>query len=223
MDKARCVTRQQSSAIAKRTYMANFARAYSRSAVRPKMHYALHTETQCRKWSRLIDTFVCERKHRTYKSQCGTTFKKLGVFSKGVLLHLASNDVRKATPVERFTGQLLGKAREDPATAQAVQISADSLFAKGLEYKCVSYLQGQFLQASSTRAVEIHAGVFFKEDQTFWLLVEPLLSSKEDADCLHKWKRTACRRRWLLSASQLCNWQLPQFVRETEHSLCILL
>ena len=148
-------------------HMTNFAHAYSRSACRPKMHYALHTETQCRKWSRLIDTFVCERKHRTYKSQCGTTFKKLSVFSKGVLLHLASQDVRKATPVERFTGQLLGKAREDPATAQAVQISADSLFAKGLEYKCVSYLQGQFLQASSTRAVEIHAGVFFKEDQTF--------------------------------------------------------
>ena len=40
------------------------------------------------------------------------------------------------------------------------------------------------------------------------LLVEPLLSSNEDADCLHKWKRTACRRRYLLSASQLFNWQL---------------
>ena len=64
-------------------------------------------------------------------------------------------------------------------------------------------LVGQFLQASATRAVDIHTGVFSKEDQSFWLLVEPLLSSNEDADCLHKWKRTACRRRCLLSARQL--------------------
>ena len=204
-------------------HMKNFMRAYSSNVVRPKMHYALHTETQCRKWSRLIDTFVCERKHRPYKSQCGTTFKKLSVFSKSVLLHLATHDVRKATPLERYTGQLLGKATEDPATTQSVRIASDSLFAKGLEYKCVSYVRGQFLLASSTLAVEIHAGVFCKKDQTFWLLVEPLLSSNEDADCLHKWKRSPSRQRCLLSASRLCNWQLPQFVRETEHSLCILL
>eukprot|EP00434_Breviolum_minutum_P046029 symbB.v1.2.041418.t1/scaffold8155.1/size7492/1 len=204
-------------------HMKNFIQAHSADVVRPKMHYALHVPTQCGKWSRLIDTFVCERKHRTYKSQCGTTFKKLFVFSKSVLQHLATHDVRTASPVERYTGQLLGKAREDPATAQAVRISENSLFAKGLEFKCVSYLQGQFLLASGTLAVEIHAGVFCKEDQTFWLLVEPLLSSNEDADSLHTWKRTACRRRCLLSASQLCDWLLPQFVRETEHTLCILL
>ena len=204
-------------------HMKNFVCAYTSDAVRPKMHFALHTETQCRTWSRLLDTFVCERKHITYKSQCGRTFSKLCVFSKSVLLHLASHDVRTATPVERLTGQLLGKETEDPVTARTVQIPADSLFAKGLEFKCVSYLQGQFLQASATRAAQIHAGVFSKEDQSYWLLVEPLLSSNEDADCLHKWKRTACRRRYLLSASQLFNWQLPQFVRETERTLCILL
>ena len=124
-------------------HMKNFVCAYTSDAVRPKMHFALHTETQCRTWSRLLDTFVCERKHKTYKSQCGRTFSKLCVFSKSVLLHLASHDIRTATPVERLTGQLLGKETEDPVTARTVQIPADSLFAKGLEFKCVSYLQGQ--------------------------------------------------------------------------------
>ena len=106
-------------------HMKNFVLAYTRDAVRPKMHYGLHTETQCRKWSRLIDTFVCERKRKTYKSQCGRTFSNLCVFSKSVLLHLATNDVLTATPVERLTGRLLGRAKEDSVTAQTVQIPAN--------------------------------------------------------------------------------------------------
>ena len=41
-----------------RQHMLGFIRAYTTEAVRPKMHFALHTEKQARDWNRLIDTFV---------------------------------------------------------------------------------------------------------------------------------------------------------------------
>ena len=49
-------------------HMRCFVKAYGAHVARPKLHYATHLKNQCEEWNRMIDCFVCERKHRAYKT-----------------------------------------------------------------------------------------------------------------------------------------------------------
>ena len=174
-----------------RRHMQKYIQAYSKDAVRPKMHFALHTEGQVRRWSRLLDTFVSERKHRTYKSSCGGNFKKLQSFSRDVLLHLGTLDQLASQAEERYLGQLVGKRFADPVTAQSVGLSPHSAFAKGIEIKCVKYMAGTFCLINSQLAIQIHAGVQCASTQKLWLLVEALQQFEGADAALPLWRRNA--------------------------------
>ena len=202
-------------------HMQKYVAAYSKNAVRPKMHFALHTEGQVNRWSRLLDTFVCERKHRTYKSSGGQNFSTLRTFSKSVLLHLGTHDQLTSQAEERYLGQLVGKRFKDPDTAEILGLSPQSDFAKGIEFKCVSYMTGTFCLINSEHAVQIHAGVRCAHTQKLWLLVEALQQFEGADNVLPLWRRTIRRERVLLCVKTM-HLQIAKLVRETEDNACLL-
>ena len=205
-----------------RRHMQKYIAAYSKDAVRPKMHFALHTEGQARRWSRLLDAFVCERKHRTYKSSCGCNYKRLQSFSRDVLLHLGMQDQLASQAEERYMGQLVGKRFADPVTAETVGLSPHSEFAKGIEIKCIKYMAGTFCLINSKLAVQIHAGVRCASTQKLWLLVEALQQFEGADSALNLWCRTFRRERVLLCVTT-AHVQIAKLVRETEDHACLLL
>ena len=205
-----------------RRHMQKYIAAYSKDVIRPKMHFALHTEGQVHRWSRLLDTFVCERKHRAYKSSGGQNFSMLHSFSKNVLLHLGTQDQLASQAEERYLGQLVGKRFMDAIAAESVGLSPHSEFAKGIEFKCVTYMAGTFCLINSQHAVQIHAGVRCACTQKLWLLVEALQQFEGADNVLPLWRRTIRRERVLLCVKTM-HVQVAKFVRETEDNACLLL
>ena len=104
----------------------------------------------------MIDCFVCERKHRAYKTLCGN--QVLGMnkaqFTKTALLQLAQQELNAAEEVERFHTRQLGNPKESKAFQSTFRTSQPAWLSTGLEHQAVRYVRGQFLLLGKSCAVE---------------------------------------------------------------------
>ena len=155
-----------------------FQAAYTAEPTRPKAHYARHLAAQVTKWKKHLDGFVGERKHKLFKSVIGPRNSNLPHFTKGCLLQLTEYNLQHGEPLERMTGQLLGKLRKHAALALRARLPEDTDFALGLEYACVKFLRGNFIKITDTKCVEV-LGSLSKGKELF-LIVDTLLRDLQD-------------------------------------------
>ena len=134
--------------IKQRKHGAAFLDAYDTSVVRPKFHYAKHLVSQMLVWGKHVDCFVCERKHRLFKTVVGPKLNKLSNFSKSALLQLTECDLQQTHLAENFTGCLSGKSIENVTLATSLHLPCDTLFAPGAEYRCVTYRKNNYIEFS---------------------------------------------------------------------------
>lgn len=192
-------------------HMRCFVKAYGAHVARPKLHYATHLKNQCEEWNRMIDCFVCERKHRAYKTLCGN--QVLGMnkaqFTKTALLQLAQQELNAAEEVERFHTRQLGNPKESKAFQSTFRTSQPAWLSTGLEHQAVRYVRGQFLLLGKSCAVEIHASV--KHQDKYYLLVETLEAQSllPTARSISKWK-AVCHSTSLLEVNQDFNIRCVQ-------------
>ena len=156
------------------THMRCFFQAHGQDVIRPKMHFATHLKDQCEQWGRMIDCFVCERKHRAYKALCGNQVLGMhkSMFTKTALLQLTQQELNVPEDLGRFSTRQLGVPKESKAFQTTFRTSAPAWLAAGLEHRTVRYTRGQFLLLGKACAVEIHASV--KHQDVYYLLVETL-------------------------------------------------
>ena len=184
-------------------HMRCFLIAYGAAVARPKLHFATHLKEQCEQWNRMIDCFVCERKHRAYKALCGN--QVLGMnksqFTKTALLQLAQQELNTPEEVERFHTRQLGVPKESKVFQNTFRTSLPAWLATGLEHQAVRYVRGQFLLLGKTCAVEIQASV--KHQESHYLLVETLEPQETllpTTRAISKWK--ACHSTSLLEVTK---------------------
>ena len=155
------------------SYKGKWDLAYAAIArARPKFHWSLHLQSQIQKWGRHIDCFVGERKHRVFKSTVAPRLAQLKSFTRSSLLQLTETELTTSHEENEYTGRLLGKPTSDVALANALAVSPDAIFAKGVQIHCVEYPRGTFLQMSATCSIEILHGVWHKN--TLSVVAQPL-------------------------------------------------
>ena len=174
--------------IKQRKHGAAFLDAYDTSVVRPKFHYAKHLVSQMLVWGKHVDCFVCERKHRLFKTVVGPKLNKLSNFSKSALLQLTECDLQQTHLAENFTGCLSGKSIENVTLATSLHLPCDTLFAPGAEYRCVTYRKNNYIEFSRDVCLQIHGAC--QVQKQIHLLVEQLVPSKTDTNLIHSWSRT---------------------------------
>ena len=198
---------------------AAFLQAYGSSVVRPKFHYAKHLVSQMLQWNRHIDGFVCERKHRLFKTVVGPKLNKLSTFSKSAVLQLTECDLGETASVESYLGCLCGKAIQNAELAKSLQLPEETLFASGAEYHCVSYLRNHFFQFSRDVCVQLHGAC--KLEKQILLLVEQLVPSKDGTDRITAWLRTSTP--WKLCHVQsFAQCEAMRLFREREGKIYLL-
>eukprot|EP00435_Cladocopium_sp_Y103_P009783 s146_g2.t1 len=159
-----------------------------RSVTGPKAHYALHLTEHVKRWQRLIDCHVGERKHRLFKRHVGTKISRLEGYAKSVLLHLTEMELSSCEPAERLTGQPIGIPRERPSMAQLLKLQPNATFSSGFEVGCVSYQNGTYLRMSQEYCVEVQGGVSSGHNR--YLLVATLRKESKCMTVFPKWIRT---------------------------------
>ena len=154
-------------------HMEAFQKAYGRESVRPKMHFALHLQEQILRLQKLVDCFVCERKHRVYKNTCARGFvTSRQTFAKSCLLQLVSMDLRMGLSADFLQPHLNGKAMPTKTLKEIFPNASEILLASSLDAKGITFGRKQYLLLSLTCAVEVQAAV--KANDNFYLLVEIL-------------------------------------------------
>jgi len=83
-----------------------FHRAYGVHVTRPKHHFAFHTVQQVLAHGILLDTFVTERKNKTFKAKIAPKLLKLHGFARSVLLRWIEIDLERLR-VMTFPGKAL--------------------------------------------------------------------------------------------------------------------
>ena len=146
---------------AQQEHMNAFALAYGSSTMRPKFHYVLHTTEQIQKLQRHLDCWPCERKHKSYKARAASNWTNSPYFSKGMLLQLATEDLICSQPSEKLEKRLLGTVKEVTSNSKNVYVMS-----KELEMKCVTYVAGQFILLSETKAFQLQ---YFTQDACVFL------------------------------------------------------
>jgi hypothetical protein len=170
-------------------HLSAFQKAYGASVMRPKAHYALHLSEQMRKWHRLIDCHVGERKHRLFKRYVGPKISRLEGYARSVLLHLTEMELSGYEPAERLLGQTIGVPREHPCMAKRLKLQTNATFSSGFEIGCVSYQNGAHLRMSQDCYVEVQGGVSSGHDR--YLLVAPLHRETKSMMTFPKWIKSS--------------------------------
>ena len=129
--------------------------------MRPKFHYVLHTTEQIKKLQRHLDCWPCERKHKSYKARAASNWTNSPYFSRGMLLQLATEDLICSQPSEKLEKRLLGTVKEVTSNSNKVYVMS-----KELEMKCVTYVAGQFILLSETKAFQLQ---YFTQDACAFL------------------------------------------------------
>ena len=93
---------------------------------RPKHHYALHTELQVQEAGLLMDTWPCERKHRTFKSELAPRLKRLDKFERSAHMRWLEQDLERLATTETQSSLL------KPIKVQQIQ---DMRFSKALRFR----------------------------------------------------------------------------------------
>ena len=185
-----------------------FQLAYPSAFCRPKMHFSLHLRSQCLMWGRLVDCFVCERKHRAFKTHVAPHHNNLARLSKDCLLQLVDLELRSPMPENALEPQLRGaeSARPDLAERFAVR---EAVFAAGASSRGRHTAKGEVLILSPSTAVEVTGAV--RVDAGIMLLVERLDSADLNLNAAgHGRSRWLRRRGDSVCALPLADAQLVQ-------------
>ena len=155
-------------------HMDSFAVAYTADLVRPKMHYAFHLKEQMNTWGKAIDAFVCERKHRCYKTLCAKNLGQPGQksFARSALLHVVSFELANPLPETKLITHLVGKPKQCASLQKMFSGCEPVLITSALEHVSVRYGRGQYIQMSLKLAVQVVCAI--QHGSQFFLLVNTL-------------------------------------------------
>ena len=150
-------------------HMLAFEGAYSADIFRPKAHVALHLQEQYQKWSKAIDCFACERKHKYFKSEIAPNFRRLADFSKATLLKMSLRDMNTSVSAGALGYQLEGKQMPCPALTKAFNGALKPpTLALAAWKKGVYFQKGEFLLLKENVAIEIEC--FVKANDSYYVL-----------------------------------------------------
>ena len=152
-------------------HLNRFDIAYDVSLSRPKRHFALHLPQQRQQWGRLIDAFVCERKHRHFRSSGVSNIARLTNFSKSALLKLVDGELNTPQDAAKLDGLLAPPIKQSPTLALSFPGQNVTCAAK-LEAGGQTFVQHQILQTGATRALKIVCCI--QADLTFYILAREL-------------------------------------------------
>ena len=193
--------------------------AYPQASTRPKFHYSLHLSKQIQSLRRHVDCAVGERKHRLFKSLVAPTQNCLRHFMKSTLLQLTQAELATCQDSNRFRfdGRLLGAPQCYPELNIQLALPCDAQMGTGIEYRCVEYSRGMFLQMSATCCIEIHGGV--SAGVNLFVLATPLKPRVSNGCTL--WQRIVAEKA-LVPAQKLKSSEPIRLLREIDDSLWLL-
>jgi len=160
--------------VLQREHMQRFVDAYTTGERRPKLHYSLHLAEQMQERGRPFDAFVCERKHRHFKSICNGKLNQPGKanFARSALLELVSMELATPQSVSKLETQLQGSASSSCALSKLLGSCKPVQVASALEHRGIRYGKGQFFLLPNSKAMEVLSAV--QAGDTFFLLVTML-------------------------------------------------
>ena len=210
-----------------RQHMWRFMETYSSNECRPKLHYSLHLAEQMQEWGRPLDAFVCERKHRQFKSICNGKLNQPGrsSFARSALLELVSMELASPLSAGKLETQFSSPSSVSCVLATLMEASTAVHVASSLEHRGIRYGRGQFLLLPKGKAVEVLCAVH--NERHFFLLVNLLTPV---GDQTHpgrtQWMRTEsgeCSRA-LLPITDSTNSECAQcmYVRHDNNKLWLL-
>ena len=152
----------------------------------------------------MVDCFVCERKHRAFKTHVAPHHNNLARLSKDCLLQLVDLELRSPMPENALEPQLRGaeSARPDLAERFAVR---EAVFAAGASSRGRQIAKGEVLILSPSTAVEVTGAV--RVDAGIMLLVERLDSADLNLNAAGHGRSRWLRRRGTPCAR--CPWRMP--------------
>ena len=197
-----------------------FDAAYGNSHCRPKRHYSLHLPEQKEKWGRIVDCFVCERKHSHFRN-LSESIKNLSMFSKSALLKLVDIELTLAHAAEKLDTTMREPIKQSHVLSsmfpgQHVTCSA------AIESRGQEFVRNQIVQLTEHSAVKILCGIQVA-DQCY-LVVNELRKdlARGSLQGLAQWRRiadaVAC-----LPVAKIAIYGLPLFHRANDNgSICFI-
>ena len=199
-------------------HMTSMLRAYGVSESRPKLHYALHLQEQMRKHGILLDCWVCERKHKQYKSisNNGAVSKNCDTkqnFSRQTLLSLVSTELQSLVSIEKLTTVLQGKPVDyHEGTNLFDDDKSVPTLSTALEHFGIRYERGQYIRVGNAHAAEILCAV--QREKNFYLLCDCFQpKGPQKIAGLSSWKRSTAANN-SVHLIQMTN-ESNKFLRET--------
>eukprot|EP00435_Cladocopium_sp_Y103_P050510 s1676_g15.t1 len=154
-------------------HMQAFFAAHTKDVCRPKMHYQLHLKEQMDLWKKSIDCFVCERKHRQYKTICaGKLTCSQQSFARSALLELCSQELATPLSADKLNTVFASKAEVSCALTNLLGAKGPVRVASALEHRSIRYGHGLFLTLSNGLAAEVVSAVHTGHE--FCLLLDML-------------------------------------------------
>ena len=201
--------------------MEKFRSAYGGDCMRPKVHFSRHLHGQVMAWGRHIDCFVVERKNKLFKNKIAPRLNRLSSFSASALLELTQRELHNTHAVEKLTGRLVGNGKPQDQLAKEVHVTADALFATGIEIGCVEFLRGHFLILQQNLCLEILHGMQLQESH-FLLVAKWLPHKGRYTPTCQQWHRDVQSGKYVLPAHKL-KGQEPLHLMRKEHDQVWLL
>eukprot|EP00435_Cladocopium_sp_Y103_P076014 s59_g73.t1 len=156
-----------------RQHMEAFISAHTTDVCRPKIHYQLHLKEQMDLWGKAIDCFVCERKHKQYKSICGSKLTcSQASFARSALSELCSQELATSLSAAKLGTFFATKALPSCVLKVALRAKNDVQAAAAIEHRTIRYGKGLFMLLSNRVAVEVLSTLH--DGSGFFLLVETL-------------------------------------------------
>lgn len=160
---------------AQQDHLKLFDEAYGNSVCRPKRHFSLHLPEQKEKWGKIIDCFVCERKHRHFRN-LSESIKNLSQFSKSALLKLVDIELNAGQPAERLDVTMCAQIKRCQILSNIFP-GQDVTCSSALEARGQKFVRKQIVQLSTNLAVKILCAI--QVGDLFYLLVQELHISPE--------------------------------------------
>ena len=204
-----------------RVHMEKFRSAYGGDCMRPKVHFSRHLHGQVMAWGRHIDCFVVERKNKLFKDKIAPRLNRLSSFSASALLELTQCELHNTHAVEKLTGRLVGNGKPQDQVAKEVHVTADALFATGIEIGCVEFLRGHFLILQQNLCLEILHGMQLQESH-FLVVAKWLPHKGRYTPTCQQWHRDVQSGKYFLPAHKL-KGQEPLHLMRKEHDQVWLL
>lgn len=147
-------------------HMQRFKQAYDSNIIRPKFHYALHTQKQPEEANCLLDCFSAERKNKTFKAGLAPLIKRLHKFEQSVLLRWLERDI--AGFKDTFFDVALVKPRNESGLD----------YARSVRHAAGEIKESNVLLFSDGAACYVKGCVQNPADKAVYLLAQPLTLRK---------------------------------------------